>query len=381
MASFEETVVDDACAIESLTKKRTCSFGDSCAGSESSAFSLTFVVADSAEFADSLTTSLAFLFYDAAEAIDSATGKHSATFTDAAAAEDAAILSTLWTLNDAGVATDSTELSDLIFTFLDTIVAESTVVAKRTVLDAIYDTALLTETFGPVKVLTVEDAVEALETIAPRLRVTALDTGVGTEAVIAKRTSFTTLVDAATASEALSRHLVSVATIVDALIVADVIHTTPEELRSAYWTNPRTTAAARWDALSVNSIVEIDGRVFGATPEGIVELALDEGTVDARIVWDLLDFGAAEEKKAQAAYVAGDSTKPFKVTVTTKQGSWDYTTHLVDGSEQAENHYTPLGRGLLARYYRFALSNTEGAPFSMNELRALIGSGTRRRGG
>ncbi len=192
---------------------------------------------------------------------------------------------------------------------------------------------------------------------------------------------FASVTDAAAVSDALTTHLSAVATIVDALLAEEVIRTLPAELRTAYWVNPRTTAAARWGDLAVNSIVEIEGRVFGATAAGIVELTPEEGTVDARIVWDLLDLGVAEQKVVQGAYVAGQSAAPFAITATTKQGSWEYTTHRTDGSEQSDNHYTPLGRGLLSRFYRFEMANTDGAPFSVDDVRVLMGATQRRRGG
>lgn len=151
----------------------------------------------------------------------------------------------------------------------------------------------------------------------------------------------------------------------------------PIAARQALWTNTRTTAAAYWTHLKVNSVVEQDGVLYGAAVDGVHELTND-GSHTGSVTWDLMDFGSPQLKTLGSAYVDGTSQGPFTVRVANRQGTYDYSTHLLLGSEHTQNHRADLGKGLKSEHYRFTvLENTH---FDVGEVRVQIAEAARRRG-
>jgi hypothetical protein len=144
------------------------------------------------------------------------------------------------------------------------------------------------------------------------------------------------------------------------------------------WFNTKSMGASLWTGLRVNSLIEVNGEVYGATSAGLVKMEHGAQTIVSEVVWDLVDFDDAQLKKVDMAYVAGDSVAPFQFDVTTSEGTWSYATHL-PSAESPMNHRATLGKGLRARYYRFAVSNPDGADFGVNDVGVLIGDTSRRR--
>jgi hypothetical protein len=127
-----------------------------------------------------------------------------------------------------------------------------------------------------------------------------------------------------------------------------------------FWSNTTTGAAATWEGLPFNSMVELNGEVYGAGADGLYQLVPEakDGTarIDAHVFWDLSDFDDANRKRLGGVYVAGFAEKGFKVHVVNRQGRFVYDTRLPAG-EDATNYRARPGRGLDSRYYRIGVSS------------------------
>lgn len=136
-----------------------------------------------------------------------------------------------------------------------------------------------------------------------------------------------------------------------------------------FWVNPQTGAAAIWRGLPFNSMIEHDGRVYGAGQDGISELvegANDDGvTISSNVLWDLMTFGSPQRKRLGALYVMGASATPLTLTVTTDRGTWRYKTDRAGAGKNVQHRAVP-GRGLDAVYYRVGLEH--GKDFSADQV-------------
>jgi len=134
----------------------------------------------------------------------------------------------------------------------------------------------------------------------------------------------------------------------------------PGERRNSLWTNTTTAAAVTWEGLPFNSMLEVDGLVYGAGQDGLYlftpELDDNGEPIDANVTWDLDSMGTAARKRVGHVYVAGRAEEPFTVGIVNHQGSFEYTTRL-PGVPHATNHRANTGRGLDSSFYRFAVSN------------------------
>jgi len=127
-----------------------------------------------------------------------------------------------------------------------------------------------------------------------------------------------------------------------------------------------------------NSMVAADGRLFGASQDGIFELSHgvdDNGVaVASNVLWDLDDLGSPQKKRTVSAYINGESNGPFTVRVINTQGRFSYKTTAT--SRDAGNHRAPLGRGLESTYFRFGLYQNK--DYSVDRVNVELDSVKRR---
>jgi hypothetical protein len=150
----------------------------------------------------------------------------------------------------------------------------------------------------------------------------------------------------------------------------------PADAVPALWSNARTTAAAQWTALELNSLVEADGVVYGAGVDGVHQLS-NTGDHEAEVMWDAQDFGTAQLKTVEALYIDGATESPFTVTVTGTQGTYEYETHLTGYSDR-QNHRALLGRGFKSPFYTFSISSD--VHFEAGRVMLHVAEAARRRG-
>lgn len=152
----------------------------------------------------------------------------------------------------------------------------------------------------------------------------------------------------------------------------------PASAVQSYWTNTRTMAAAKWDALTVTSVVEKDGVLYGATTDGVHELVAAGGH-EGEVVWDLMNFGSPQQKVVDSVYLNGTAGGPLTVRVANEDGGWEYTTHLTAPTTKNTNHRATLGRGLKAVDYRISVKAD--VAFDISDVHLQIAEAKRRIGG
>lgn len=203
--------------------------------------------------------------------------------------------------------------------------------------------------------------------------------GTVTDSVQGRRTVRATVVDAIAASAAVPTFVSSAAVLGSTLVVSDVVagrwtahHTATDVVDAedhlrlpgavpAFFTNSHA-AAATWTGMPFNSIVAVDGVLYGAGLDGIHRIGYgsnDNGTpIRTRLTGDLVDMGNMQKKRLVSAYATARARKPFTVVVASYKGRWSYKTNPIPTREVAV-HRAPLGRGLEFTSYRFSLVQTD----------------------
>lgn len=147
------------------------------------------------------------------------------------------------------------------------------------------------------------------------------------------------------------------------------------------FTNPQTMAAATWSGLPFNSMIEVDGVVYGAGVNGLYVLDDAEDDIgediDAEVTWDLMNFGDMNKKRYEGGYVSGVSAGPLSFSVVNEQGSFDYPTDRYHATN-AGNQRATFGRGLFSAYARVSLTNPNGVTFDVSDVRVQVYKPTRR---
>jgi frataxin-like iron-binding protein CyaY len=239
------------------------------------------------------------------------------------------------------------------------------------------DSAAAVETVLAARVFTIAESATASEivTLVRGKTLTVLDTANATSTVTAGRHTSTVVSDHANGSEIILTHLHAVLVLVDSAFAEEMVNTS--DPLQQLWANTMTGAAAHWSGLAINSIVEMDGKVYAATAAGMVELQFGQGVALAEVLWDLVDLKSPFFKRVDVAYVGGSADAPLRVSVTTDQGRFEYDTHTAldaQGSMRAQ-----LGKGLNARYWRFGVSNPDGTDFVMDDLTVDVRDMKNRR--
>ena len=150
------------------------------------------------------------------------------------------------------------------------------------------------------------------------------------------------------------------------------------------WANSFTMAPGTWTGLPFNSMIEIDGVLYGAGAEGLYKMVDgvdDDGTeISAAIVYDLEDFDDQQKKRFGTAYIGGTSAGRLNLQVLNEQGRFNYKTHL-PATTKTTNFRAIFGRALQSRYVRLTITNPGGVDFSYNDLKVEVVSLSRRIGG
>ena len=155
----------------------------------------------------------------------------------------------------------------------------------------------------------------------------------------------------------------------------------------AAWTCPTDSfAMSRWEAIEADSIAEVDGVLYAATPTGLYRLDAgaddpDFTRVDARIRGGLTDFGAAQLKRLSYFYLGYECSGEMRVTVGSVpkgvEQSFSYPFPRRAANEPVPGR-AQLGRGTRSRYWRFTLENVNGADFSVFDQRVDMDAMSRR---
>jgi hypothetical protein len=153
-----------------------------------------------------------------------------------------------------------------------------------------------------------------------------------------------------------------------ALHAADTL-TVPRPVLTTVVLNTRLKGVSRYDGLAANSFARFAGIELAATPDGIVALMGDTdlgAPIAASIVAGTSDFGAAERKRIDSAFVGYRSGSEMEMTLITDEHH-EYTYRLAPRQIGDTLHGTRVkfGRGVDGRYWQWKLANTAGAGFDL----------------
>ncbi len=141
--------------------------------------------------------------------------------------------------------------------------------------------------------------------------------------------------------------------------------------------NPYTGAVSTYTNYPFNSFAEFNGRFFGGSETGLMELvgATDNGTpINPVLRTGLMDFGSSLLKRVPFAYVGytADQQLVMKVTVTAPGGEKQQYWYGLDPRPVAgatTQNRVQIDRGLRSVYWQFELTSLNGAQIDVDSLR------------
>jgi hypothetical protein len=151
-----------------------------------------------------------------------------------------------------------------------------------------------------------------------------------------------------------------------------------DEQYIGYSVNLGNTATSEYDNFAVNSFGELQGRLYGAMPDGIylLEGSDDAGSdIAAAVRTGLNNYNNEQLKKVLNAYIGYTSTGRLVLkTITThkgvKQESW-YALNPRAPSDTSDNRFT-VAKGLDSVYWQFELVNIDGADFALDNIKLTV---------
>lgn len=257
----------------------------------------------------------------------------------------------------------------------DAVAAAATLLGENTANASLSSAAVVYDSLAASSVMILASAAAAADSFgAVGITTAKSSTAAAAETVVSTNYATSALTSAAAVASTLATQLHAVQVMISSAVVRSRV--TFAATMRGYWTNTTTTAAATWDHLTVNSIVEKDGVLYGASATGVHELT-ETGTHEGRVLWDLADFGNPQLKTVDSVYIDATAGGALRVNAATKDGSWSYRTHLAAATTKTQNHRATLGRGLKATHYRFAISASH--VFDIGGVVLQIADAERRR--
>jgi alpha-tubulin suppressor-like RCC1 family protein len=137
------------------------------------------------------------------------------------------------------------------------------------------------------------------------------------------------------------------------------------EVYTGWVMNTQNSAVTEYQGMNFNSLAKIGTKYYGATDEGVYELAGDASDVSTYIQSGLLDFGSTQYKAVTTAYlgVDVDGRIAVGVGVSEKSGVAQHWYEVTMDKEATDNVKVPIGRGLKGRYWKFEVASESMATF------------------
>lgn len=154
-------------------------------------------------------------------------------------------------------------------------------------------------------------------------------------------------------------------------------------LAKAWVMNTETTAMSRYEGYDFESVAVHDGVLYGVNRDGIYKLdaATDAGlTIPAAVETGFLDLGSFQHKRVPTAYIGYRANGKLQLKVQTMENtaqSYTYETVSVP-AQQPVNTKILIGKGLVSAYWKFTLSNKNGAYFDLDKWGVDVAVSQRR---
>ncbi|CAN7451634.1 hypothetical protein LJR099_003029 [Variovorax paradoxus] len=147
----------------------------------------------------------------------------------------------------------------------------------------------------------------------------------------------------------------------------------PGSGREVWVVNLDNNASTTYSNYDFNSFARIGGRYFGASDEGLFELAgaTDSGMpIQASISLGQLDFGTPSMKTISECYVGMSGDGRLVVKITAEGQSYLYKTRGF--GPDLKQQRVELGRGLQGNYLTLELVNEDGADFAIDTVQFRV---------
>jgi len=150
-----------------------------------------------------------------------------------------------------------------------------------------------------------------------------------------------------------------------------------------------THAVYFWDNWQFTDMLQIDGKIFAAGPNGLMLMDADSDNgrpIAARVQYGFSELagqdndGATLKKRVPHILAGYTAQQPLQLTCETYGQNWPvyrYTMPAAPAAQPINNRIT-IGKGLNARYWRFAIENTQGGDFTLHSLEAEVLYAQRR---
>lgn len=119
-----------------------------------------------------------------------------------------------------------------------------------------------------------------------------------------------------------------------------------------------------------NSFANFNGRMLAASGTGLSELVGDTDNglpIEAEVSFGTTDFGSSYMKVIDRLFVGYRANKALVLGVSLDDNK-SFWYSAPDSTDGLMSQRVKLGRGLMARYWRFALTNVDGADFSIDTV-------------
>lgn len=150
---------------------------------------------------------------------------------------------------------------------------------------------------------------------------------------------------------------------------------------SAFVMNTETGALSRYSNYQFDSIAMVNGVVMGVGPLGLYALEGDTDNGDlisAEVVTGFGDFGDVSAKRVESVYFGYTSEGELRVKAEVLEGGSGTYSMEARPAGAPRNNRTILGKGLRGRYWRWTITNTAGAAFTVVDAFVDVASSNRR---
>lgn len=159
----------------------------------------------------------------------------------------------------------------------------------------------------------------------------------------------------------------------ESLFVSDTLGT--NDALIAYAVNANTGALTTYNNFNINSFAQLNGKFYGMTDAGLVELTGDTDNgiaIDASIKLGTTELGtdtvATELLKRLPAVYLGVNTAGDMLLNVTANGATNTYQLTAATSTSLHTGRLLLGKGVASRYWDFELTNVDGADFTLDSI-------------
>lgn len=212
---------------------------------------------------------------------------------------------------------------------------------------------------------------------------TAAESATATSSVAPFTAAAATLGEVADATSGATHSAVTNATLAETVEAASAVDFV-DPAAQAWVMNTETTAMSRYEGVDFTGFAVVGDVLYAVAPDGIYSFnaSKDAGLgINASVETGKMDFGMYQHKRIPNVYFGfeADGQLQLKVDTYGEQGplSYTYRTTVVPALSPV-NTRLAVGKGLVSAYWKFTLSNRNGAYFALDKWAADVAISIRR---